>query len=497
MSKKVAIIGAGLGGLSTALLLKKQGFRVTIFEKNEQLGGKINNLFIDGFRFDTGASLVTMPFVVEKLFKSLNEDISNFIKINKLDIITKYFFPDGTIINAYSDLNKFAYEISTKTKQNPKSIQRYFDYSKQIYDLTADLFIFNDFSSIRKLFNLKGLKTLINITKIDPFRTIHQANSSFFQDERILQLFDRYATYNGSNPYQAPATLNIIPYVEYFLGGYYFQEGMYSLIESLSNLCKKNDVQIETNEFVLNLEVLSNKIIKLHTDKGSYDFDYYISNSDVNYTFKNLLKDNSSTEARRNAQNPPSSSALVFYWGVKGTHPMLDTHNILFSKDYHKEFSQIFDFKQVPEDPTIYIYISSKFKPSDAPADCENWFVMINTPEHIGQDWNKIISLQRKLIINKIRTLTGIDLHNKIITERVLTPQIIEQNSLSYFGSIYGISSNNRKAAFLRQKNKSKKYKNLFFVGGSVHPGGGIPLVISSALIVSKMLEEIDDRSKA
>lgn len=496
MNKTIAIIGAGLGGLSVALLLKNQGFDPTIFEKNDQFGGKINNLDLNGFRFDTGASLVTMPFVVENLFDSLNEDLSKYLKINKLDVITKYFFPDGTTINAFSDLNRFIHEITTKTNEPPENIQKYFEYSKKIYDLTSDLFIFNDFSSIRKLLTHKGLKTLLNIFKIDPFRTIHQANSSFFRDKRIVQLFDRYATYNGSNPYKAPATLNIIPYVEYLLGGYYFSEGMYSLIKALRNLCNKNGIKIHNNELVVDLEVSDGKITKLTTNKQTYEFDYYISNSDVNYTYMNLLKDYVSTEAKRNAQNPPSSSALVFYWGVEGTHPLLDIHNIFFSKDYQNEFTQIFEYKKVPDDPTIYVYISSKFNPNDAPKGCENWFVMINTPENTGQDWNSIINSTRNIIINKLKKLTGIDLQNKITIEKTLTPVDIEINTLSYLGSIYGISSNNRKAAFLRQKNRSKKYKNLFFVGGSVHPGGGIPLVISSAKIVSKMFEEMNDRSQ-
>ena len=493
MKNKVAIIGAGLGGLTTALLLNKQGFDVTIFEKNVQVGGKINNLQIDGFRFDTGASLVTMPFIIEDLFSKINENMFNYIKINKLDIITKYFFPDGTIINAYSDLEKFIQEIAVKTQEKPQNILKYFEYSKKIYELTSDLFIFNDFSSIRNLFNIKGFKALLNIQKIDSFRSIHKANSSFFRDKRILQLFDRYATYNGSNPYKAPATLNIIPYVEYFLGGYYFQDGMYSLIKSLKDLCEKRNIKIHTNELVSSLEFFNNKIIRLKTNKNTYEFDYYVSNSDVNHTFKKLLNDNKSIEAQRNAQNSPSSSALVFYWGVEGTYPNLETHNILFSNDYQKEFSQIFDYKQVPDDPTVYIYISSKFNPKDAPNGYENWFVMINTPENIGQNWNEIITKTRYLIINKIKTLTGINLQNKIIIERTLTPESIEINTLSYLGSIYGISSNNRKSAFLRQKNRSKTYNNLFFVGGSVHPGGGIPLVISSAKIVSKMFEEIND----
>lgn len=493
MSKKVAVIGAGLGGLAVSLLLNKQGYDVTIFEKNEEVGGKINNLMGKGFRFDMGASLVTMPFVLKELFELLDLNIKDYIQIDKLEIITKYFYPDGISINAYSNIDNFVDEIERKTTENEKSIRNYFEYSKRIYDLTSDLFIFNDFTSISKLFNKKGLNTLFNIRGIDPFRTIHQANSSFFSDKKILQIFDRYATYNGSNPYKAPATLNIIPYVEYYLGGYYFSEGMYSLINVLENLCNHNKIQILKNSEVTRIGISPNGPSFLFANEQKYEFDYIISNSDVNHTFTNLLQDSSSSESKRNSKNQASSSALVFYWGVNGNYPQLETHNILFSENYFEEFAQIFDKKQLPDDPTIYIYISSKFNPTDAPNGYENWFVMINTPENLGQDWDKIIEKYRPIIINKIKDLTGINIKDNIIFESTLTPEAIEKNTLSSYGSIYGISSNTKSAAFLRQKNRSKTHPNLFFVGGSVHPGGGIPLVLSSAMIVSKMFEEMND----
>lgn len=493
MSKKIAVIGAGLGGLAVSLLLNKQGHDVKIFEKNEAVGGKINNLAGNGFRFDMGASLVTMPFVLKELFQLLDLNINDYIQINKLEIITKYFYPDGVSINAYSNIDKFIDEIKIKTTEKEQNVKNYFQYSKRIYELTSDLFIFNDFTSIAKLFSKKGLKTLFNIMKIDPFRTIHQANSSFFTDSKVLQLFDRYATYNGSNPYKAPATLNIIPYVEYFLGGYYFSEGMYSLINVLENLCNDNKIQILKNSEVTRISFSPNNPSFLIANGQKYEFDYIISNSDVNHTFTNLLNDSDSYETKRNNKNLASSSALVFYWGVNGNYPQLEIHNILFSENYFEEFAQIFDKKQLFDDPTIYIYISSKFNQTDAPSGCENWFVMINTPENLGQDWPKIIERYRPLIINKIKNLTGINIKDNIIFESILTPETIEKKTLSSYGSIYGISSNTKSAAFLRQKNRSRTYPNLFFVGGSVHPGGGIPLVLSSAIIVSKMFEEMND----
>ncbi|KAB2837946.1 MAG: FAD-dependent oxidoreductase, partial [Melioribacteraceae bacterium] len=225
--KKVAVIGAGLGGLSAAARLASSGYDVTVFEKNSTPGGKANQIESSGFRFDTGPSLLTMPFVVEQLFSDLGENIDEYLQLQKLETICKYFWEDGISISAYADKEKFAEEIEKKTLDDASSMFSYLDYTSKIYDLTAELFLFNDFSDWKSLINKKGLKTLLQIWKIDPFRTMHKANSAFFKDKKMVQLFDRYATYNGSSPYKAPATLNIIPHVEYNLGGFVPAKGIY------------------------------------------------------------------------------------------------------------------------------------------------------------------------------------------------------------------------------------------------------------------------------
>jgi phytoene dehydrogenase-like protein len=180
----------------------------------------------------------------------------------------------------------------------------------------------------------------------------------------------------------------------------------------------------------------------------------------------------------------------VFYWGVKAKHDQLEIHNILFSIDYRKEFDDLFTNKIIHDDPTIYIYISSKYSPSDAPPDCENWFVMINTPPNSNQNWKEEIAKSKKIILNKIKNLLSIDLENQMVSEKVLSPIELEKNTGSYRGSIYGISSNNRFAAFLRHPNFSKDVSGLYFCGGSVHPGGGIPLVLLSGKIASDMIKK-------
>jgi phytoene desaturase len=491
--KNIGIIGAGIGGLATSLLLAAKGYDVHLYEKNNYVGGKISSIENNGFRFDTGASLLTMTNVLIDFFSEIGQNIDDFLKINKLNIITKYFYPDNSEIIAYQDFNEFAREIESKTIDKKTDLKKYFQYSEKIYDLTAELFIFKEFRNINNLFSKKGLKTLINVFKIDPFRTIHQANSSFFKDTKTIQLFDRYATYNGSNPYQAPATLNIIPFVEYKLGGYYLDGGMIELVNAFSSLIEKTNVNLHLNSNVEQIIVSGNYVDGIIVNGEFKKHDLIVSNSDVNFTFKQLLPNLSSSEAKRNTKNEVSSSALVFYWGIKDNFPELETYNIIFSENYEHEFFQIFKEKQVPNDPTIYIYISSKFNQNDAPNNSENWFVMINTPEHNEQNWDEIVIKTKEIILNKIEKTLNKNIRNLILNENILTPLDLLNKTNSYKGSIYGISSNSRSAAFMRQTNKSKSFKNLFFVGGSVHPGGGIPLVISSSRIVANLITKYYD----
>ncbi len=488
--KSISIIGSGLGGLSAAVRLAHAGCDVTVYEKNPTPGGKARSLEQNGFRFDTGPSLITMPFVINELFESVGENLADWLTLNKLDNLCKYFYPDGTLLNAYSDKEKFAAEIEANTTEKREALYKYLDYCKTIYELTADIFLFKDLYSAKTYSNLKALKTLFKLPKIDSFRTMNEANRSFFKDKKIIQLFNRYATYNGSDPYKCPATLNIISHVEYSIGGYYASGGMYSLTDALYRLALKKGVKFCFSSPVEKIITEGKSVNGILTGGKEILSDVVISNADVYSTYGKLLNDTKSSTAKKYNKLEPSSSALVFYWGVNVTSQKLDTHNILFSADYKKEFEELFDKKKYPTDPTIYIYISSKFSPGDAPAGKENWFVMINAPNCASPNAKAQMSNEkiRDIILTKIKALTGYDIKEKLETESIMTPQDIEDQTGSYKGSIYGISSNSRNAAFLRQRNMSKQYRDLYFTGGSAHPGGGIPLVILSGKITAEKI---------
>jgi phytoene desaturase len=490
VKKKICVIGAGLGGLSAAIRLANKGFEVDLYEQNSTPGGKAGEIKEMGYRFDTGPSLLTMPQVIKDLFSECDENIDDYLRINRLDLICKYFYPDGSIINAYSDQDKFGQEIDEKTSNNSASLDKYLNYCKTIYELAGDLFLTKDPSSISTYLNPKALKTLLNVGKIDPFRTINEANESFFKDQRLVQLFNRYATYNGSNPYLAPATLNIIPHVEYNQGSFIPVGGIYSISKALNKLADKKGVNIFLNQKVDEIILERNEAKSIKINNKIIKYDTIISNVDVNFTFKNLIKNFDNRESRRYEKKLPSFSGLVFYWGIKKEFPELETHNILFSKDYKKEFDDLFDNKMIHNDPTVYIYISSKLNKDDAPAGKQNWFVMVNAPHIQNQNWDFEVNTARKNVVKKINNFLNTDIESLIEFEKIMSPVDIQNRTGSYLGSIYGISSNDKFAAFMRQSNKSKTVKNLYFCGGSAHPGGGIPLVILSGKIVSDIIQK-------
>lgn len=489
MKGKICVIGAGLGGLSAAIRLANRGYQVDLYEQNSTPGGKAGEINGKGYRFDTGPSLLTMPYVIKDLFSECGEEIKDYLSINRLAIICKYFYPDGSIINAYSDPEKFGKEIEEKTSDNSTSLDKYLNYCKTIYELAGDLFLTKNPSSVSTYLNSKALKTLLNVGKIDPFRTMNDANEGFFKDQRLVQLFNRYATYNGSNPYLAPATLNIIPHVEYNQGSFIPEDGIYAITKALWKLAEKKGVNIFLNQKVDEI-ILENREVKaIRISENFIKYDKIISNVDVNFTFQNLIRDYHNKEAKRYIKKTPSFSGLVFYWGIKKEFPELETHNILFSKIYKKEFDDLFDNKTIHSDPTVYIYISSKLNTNDAPAGKENWFIMVNAPHIQEQNWDSEVNTARKNVVNKINTFLNTDIESLIEFENTMSPIDIQDRTGSYLGSIYGISSNDKFAAFMRQSNKSKTVKNLYFCGGSAHPGGGIPLVILSGKIVSDIIE--------
>jgi len=480
---RAIIIGSGIGGLAMAIRLARQGISVAVYESSASAGGKVSERNFDGFRFDAGPSLLTLP---ELLLQLLDDDLR--FPVRKLELITKYFYPDGTQVLAYTNAQKLSAEIEEKLNVPANKVTNYLQKAAKVFELTADLFIFGSFHRLKNLMNLKSLKTLLNFRKLQAFISLHEFNTQELGEKRLIQLFDRYATYNGSDPYQTPATLSVISHLEHNLGAFIPVDGMFRITESLVHQALRLDVEFHFCQPVRKVETVSGKVTGVWLDSGFVPADMVVSDVDIHHFYSSLLPD--SRRLAKIAKEERSSSALIFYWGMNGIFPELDIHNIFFSDGYQEEFRHLFQAKDVFNDPTVYIYISSKYNKKDAPEGCENWFVMINAPADIGQNWEEFVERSRRNILEKLERILNKKLSDRIVNEEVLSPPEIAKQTGSVNGSIYGSSSNSRYASFNRHANFRRDIGGLYFVGGSVHPGGGIPLCLSSASIVDGLVKE-------
>jgi phytoene desaturase len=487
---KIVIIGSGIAGLASAVRLQAMGFKVTVLEANAYFGGKLTEFTQHGFRFDAGPSLFTLPQLVLELYDIAKQNKNSFEYL-QLEKACNYFYEDGTRFTAYHQPEKMANELNQKLGlTNLKPFFQYLKNAEFRYKTTTPIFIESSLHKVKNFLNLATLKGILSIPKLNLFNSMNHENEQIFADKRLVQYFNRFATYNGSNPYQSPALLNMIPHLESNIGTFFPKNGMHQISQSIYQLALDLGVNFEFNkkvsEIVLNQ---NNKQVKgVKVGEQFYEADIVLSNMDIYPTYKKLLPKVKYPE--KILVQEKSSSALIFYWGINKQFAELDLHNILFTENYQAEFEHIFSKKTIYNDPTIYVNITSKYKPDDAPAGCENWFLMINTPNNQGQNWDALIFEARKNIISKLNRLLKTDIEKYIVTENILDPRSIESKTSSHLGALYGNASNNRYAAFLRHKNFSSNIKGLYFCGGSVHPGGGIPLCLNSAKIAAGLIKD-------
>jgi len=488
-SKKVIIIGAGVGGMATAIRLTLLGYTVQVFEKNDYPGGKLSHFETNGFRFDAGPSLFTSPDLIEALFALAKEPIAPYFTYEKLGVACNYFYEDGVCIKAYTNKAQFAAELQEKTNEPTKNLHRYLQHASSAYNHIAVLFLRHSLHALQTLFKAPIIKAISKLKLAYLFKSLNDYNETAFRSPKLVQLFNRFATYNGSNPYKAPAMLSLIAHLEHNEGAFYPKGGMISITNALYRLALKLGVTFSFGKSVQNILTKNNLVTGVMVNEEQYDAAIVVSNIDVYFTYKNLLND--SIKAAEVKKQERSSSALIFYWGMNKTFPILDLHNIFFSANYKAEFESIFNTGLPFEDPTVYVNITNKLEPGiHAPIGKENWFVMINVPANNGQDWNLLTQFYRAAILKKLNKMVGENIESCIEVSEILTPVTIESRTASYMGSLYGTSSNSKMAAFMRHPNYSKTTSGLYFVGGSVHPGGGIPLCLSSAAIVSNLIKD-------
>lgn len=496
MDKPVVVIGAGIGGLSAAIRLAIAGRRVIVLEKNARVGGKMGEFQADGFRWDTGPSVITMRHVFEDLFAAAGRQFEDYVELMPIEPLTRYFYQDGTVLDASANISKMAQEIEQMVSRDVEGYLAYLAYAARIHRITGPVFIYDQPPKISSFARVPVQDWL----KVDPFRTMNGAIRRFVRDNRLRQLLGRFATYVGGSPYDAPATLNVIAHVELTGGVWYPKGGVYRIAHAMAELALELGVEICTETAIERICVDDRQAISgVQVDNGRIiEADTVVANVDVTTVYSHLLPEMPSIQRRAKtlASYEPSCSGLIFMWGVAAEHPQLVHHNIFFSSDYEHEFQQIFKHQVPPDEPTIYAAITSKADPEHAPGGHENWFVLLNMPPtNESIDWSQEVPRYRRVVLDRLNQM-GISIEDKIVSENAMTPNDLGEATGAWRGALYGPSANSKWTAFRRPNNRSKEVKGLYFAGGTTHPGGGVPMVTLSGKVAAEMILEDTAKSR-
>jgi phytoene desaturase len=490
MQTETIIVGGGLGGLAAAIRLQTAGYRVRLLEKNERVGGKMNIVEADGFTFDTGPSLFTMPWVVRELWAAAGRSADDVLEIVPVDPVCRYTWPDGTRWNHRAALPDLIAEITRLSPPDAVNFFRFMAFAGRIYSATAEPFLLSPFRGWRDFVTPRFVR---DAPALDPLHTVDQAVRRYFRSPYLRQVFNRYATYNGSSPYRAPATFCIIPYIEFAEGGWYLKGGMYSLARELLRLAETVGVEIETCAEVVEVNVRDGRTRGVRLAQGrELAAERVIVNVDALHGLRHLVAPEHRRvwTDRRIDRFEPSCSGFVLLLGIDRDYPDLAHHNILFSPDYPAEFRAIFE-RQVPApDPTIYIAATVRSDPQHAPAGGMNLFVLVNAPVTSARfQWEREARSYRDLVVRALerRGLPALSRH--IRYEQIITPADFQNSYYAWRGALYGPASNQALSAFLRPPIVSPDVRGLYFVGGATHPGGGIPLVLLSGKAVAAAID--------
>ena len=492
---KISVIGAGIGGMGAAARLAKNGHEVTVYENSDRSGGKCRTEWFGDYAFDTGPSLLTLPAVYRDLFLKTGKRIEHILDIQPVDPAFNYQFSDGKSVSFPNLSNPKTYiEIEKSFGTNSaNSWRKLIERSERMWEVSREPFVESELRSIWPL--LKRWDLIKQIKEISPFTSLRKLSSKFEVDPHLKMIVDRYATYTGSDPRSAPAVLLTIAFVESTFGAWHIKGGIGQLSIALEQRCLELGVKFEFNTLVTEISVKAGQVTGIKTGNGqSINTDLVVSNSDAEYTYNKLInKEISEAKGERRklkiaTKSLAGFSLLLGLDNTKSHKVNLDHHNVYFPENYDAEFDDIFTKKVPVADPTIYV-CAPKDNSMVKGIDKEAWFVLVNAPRHDlenGWNWNKGGDKYAEKIIKKLDHL-GLNVSNRLDFMKFRTPADLENYALAPGGSIYGTSSNSPVSAFLRAKNRSK-INGLFCVGGSAHPGGGLPLVGISAGIVANAI---------
>ena len=478
VNKKVLVVGGGLGGLSAAISLAAEGYQVEIYEKNDHLGGKLNQSSKEGFTFDLGPSILTMPHIFSRLFDQHNRDMEDYLEITRLDLEWRNFFADGTVIDLYAELDDMLANNEVITEKDITELNNYLDYAGNI---TA---------TVEEGYFAEGLDTMTDVLKfygpikamkdLDFFNTMASAVSKRISNSYLQHIYNFFIKYVGSSPYKAPAVLNLLPYIQYKYGLWYVPGGMYNIAKALQKLIAEVGIKVRTNSEVTGMLKKHDKITGIELAEGEeVEGDIIVANMEVIPTYRELLQEKNLGKMEDKFE--PACSGYVLHLGVDREYPNLAHHNFFFSEDPQKHFATVFKDYQLPEDPTIYLVATSRTDDRQAPEGCENIKILPHIP-HLGkggfsrQEYDNL----KERVLSKLERMGLTDLRKHIIVEDEWLPEDIAEKYYSNHGAIYGVVSDRKKNHGFKAPKKSTRYDNLYFVGGSVNPGGGMPMVVLS-----------------
>ena len=502
--KRAVIIGGGLGGLAAALRLFSSNWSVTVFEQGESFGGKMNQSSANGFTFDTGPSLITMPWIFADLFKIAGEAIEDHLEFVPVNPICEYIYPDGVKFDYSTSAPEWLETVRNLDAFDVDGFLRFMHLGARLYEVSKQTFLRRSPFERPSLTEYKALRHM-------PLRygwgNYHKTVSAHFRSPYLRQLYDRYPTYVGSSPYQSPATLAVIPFIEFAFGAWYVKGGLYRTIQRLVELAKIRGIELRLNSRITKIECEGNKVVGVHaSDNGFIKAEVIVMNGDASQV--PALIGSASSNSDSKPSNPAIStgvnktalphqtrslSGFVMLLGVKRTIPDLRHHAIYFSGDYESEFSELFSERVFPNDPTVYVNAPGRSDRTIMPVEGEAIFIMANAPANDYDEWDREqIAEARGRVFARLRASGFPEIQNDIVVEDVWTPKTIGMRYLMPGGAIYGRNSHGWRNAFLRPPNKDRRYKGLYYVGGSAHPGGGTPTVLLSAQITCDLIERYE-----
>lgn len=493
MKPTALVIGAGIGGIATAARLAKNGYTVTVLEKEATPGGRCNQIIRDGHRFDIGPTLFLMPEIWEETFAALGERLSDHLDLRRIDPTYKVHFEDGLQLQLTSNLGQMQTQLEKVEKTAFTGFLAYLAEGARHYKVSLEKFVGRNFYSLFEYFSLKNLPLLFQLKALQK----HYANTGrFFKDERLKAAFTFQNMYLGLSPYDAPATYSLLQYTELAEGVWYPMGGMYAAIQALVQIAEKLGVQFIYNAPVQRLKVAGSRVEGAVLEDGrEFKADLFIGNADLPYIYKELLPD--AAPAKKLDQKLYTCSTIMFYWGVDKPYPQIAHHNVFLGGDYKASFDQIFNDHTLPEVPSFYVHAPARTDPAAAPQGQETLYVLVpvgHLDPRSSQDWDALVNRARETVFTRLaKEMGAADLRQHIKFEIVYQPKVWKERFNLEKGAAFGLSHNFWQVGYLRPHNRHDRYKNLYFAGASTHPGTGLPIVLLSAkLTTERILKEVE-----